>query len=155
MCRVTGVEARFSGHLTRAMIRLRWALYTCCEVARVCHLLASPKATCKYSLSLDTQQPAFPIWYILYTISSMRFRGDIEGLRAVAVLLVIAAHLDLSGFSGGFVGVDVFFVISGYLITGLLLAEHERRLDGGQTGGASPFLRSIYVELSEFYLRRS
>ncbi|WP_081866431.1 acyltransferase family protein [Blastococcus sp. URHD0036] len=53
------------------------------------------------------------------------FRGDIEGLRALAVLLVIADHL-FGWPSGGFIGVDVFFVISGFLITGLLLREHER-----------------------------
>ncbi len=51
-------------------------------------------------------------------------RGDIEGLRAVAVLLVIADHL-FGRPVGGFVGVDVFFVISGFLITGLLLREHR------------------------------
>jgi peptidoglycan/LPS O-acetylase OafA/YrhL len=51
------------------------------------------------------------------------FRPDIEGLRALAVLLVIAAHFKVPGFSGGFIGVDVFFVISGYLISGLLFNE--------------------------------
>ncbi|MGY1742164.1 MULTISPECIES: acyltransferase family protein [unclassified Blastococcus] len=51
-------------------------------------------------------------------------RGDIEGLRAVAVLLVIGDHL-FGRPVGGFVGVDVFFVISGFLITGLLLREHR------------------------------
>lgn len=51
------------------------------------------------------------------------FRKDIQGLRAFAVLLVIAAHAKVSGFEGGFIGVDVFFVISGYLITGLLIKE--------------------------------
>ena len=55
-----------------------------------------------------------------------RYRPDIDGLRAVAVLAVIAFHVGLPGVSGGFVGVDVFFVISGYLITGLLLNEAER-----------------------------
>ncbi|MEU2758751.1 acyltransferase family protein [Streptomyces sp. NPDC007094] len=51
------------------------------------------------------------------------FRPDIEGLRAVAVLAVLAFHAGIPGVAGGFVGVDVFFVISGYLITGLLVRE--------------------------------
>ncbi|WP_307783518.1 acyltransferase family protein [Plantibacter sp. CFBP 13570] len=53
------------------------------------------------------------------------FRADIQGMRALAVTAVILAHA--TGWpAGGFVGVDVFFVISGFLITGLLLREHER-----------------------------
>ncbi|GEL95484.1 acyltransferase family protein [Cellulomonas composti] len=52
-------------------------------------------------------------------------RRDVQGLRAVAVLAVIADHV-VGWPHGGFVGVDVFFVISGYLITGLLLREHAR-----------------------------
>lgn len=59
----------------------------------------------------------------------MEFRKDIEGLRGVAVLCVLFAHAGWPGLSGGFVGVDVFFVISGFLITGLLMREMER--DGG------------------------
>ncbi|MFJ3829151.1 acyltransferase family protein [Streptomyces sp. NPDC090046] len=51
------------------------------------------------------------------------FRPDIEGLRAVAVLAVLAFHAGIPWTTGGFVGVDVFFVISGYLITGLLVRE--------------------------------
>ncbi|WP_327256970.1 SGNH hydrolase domain-containing protein [Streptomyces sp. NBC_01244] len=51
------------------------------------------------------------------------FRPDIEGLRAVAVLAVLAFHAGVPGLAGGFVGVDVFFVVSGYLITGLLVRE--------------------------------
>src|SRR3954468_17503979 len=51
------------------------------------------------------------------------FRPDIEGLRAVAVLLVVAAHAGVPRLAGGYVGVDVFFVISGFLITSLLLRE--------------------------------
>ncbi len=52
-----------------------------------------------------------------------RFRPDIEGLRAVAVLAVVLYHAEVPGITGGFVGVDVFFVISGFLITGLLWRE--------------------------------
>jgi peptidoglycan/LPS O-acetylase OafA/YrhL len=51
------------------------------------------------------------------------YRADLEGLRAVAILLVVAVHAGVPGLSGGFVGVDVFFVLSGFLITGLLVQE--------------------------------
>ncbi|WP_133501217.1 acyltransferase family protein [Cognatilysobacter terrigena] len=51
------------------------------------------------------------------------FRPDIEGLRALAIVLVVACHAGLPGFAGGFIGVDVFFVISGYVITRLLVSE--------------------------------
>jgi peptidoglycan/LPS O-acetylase OafA/YrhL len=51
------------------------------------------------------------------------FRPDIEGLRAVAVLAVVLFHAGVPGLDGGFVGVDVFFVVSGFLITGLLWRE--------------------------------
>jgi peptidoglycan/LPS O-acetylase OafA/YrhL len=54
------------------------------------------------------------------------FRGDIEGMRAVAVLLVVAFHAGLPFVPGGYVGVDVFFVLSGFLITGLLVDELQR-----------------------------
>ena len=57
---------------------------------------------------------------------SDRFRPDIEGMRAVAVGLVVLYHGFHAPFTGGFVGVDVFFVISGFLITNLLLHEKAR-----------------------------
>lgn len=68
-----------------------------------------------------------------------RFRGDIEGMRAIAVLLVVAFHAGVGVVSGGFVGVDVFFVLSGFLITGLLVDEIAR------TGT---------ISLGDFYARR-
>ena len=55
----------------------------------------------------------------------MKYRREIDGLRAVAVLPVILFHAGFSVFSGGYVGVDVFFVISGYLITRILISELE------------------------------
>ena len=68
-----------------------------------------------------------------------RFRADIEGLRAVAVLWVVAFHAGLPFVPGGFTGVDIFFVISGFLITGILLHEAE---SGGR------------VAIADFYARR-
>ena len=67
------------------------------------------------------------------------YRPEVDGLRAVAVLVVLLFHAGAPGFSGGFVGVDVFFVISGYLITRLILGE----LDGGR------------FRFSRFYGRRA
>ena len=73
-------------------------------------------------------------------VSGSAFRADIEGLRGVAVLLVVAYHAGIPTFQGGFVGVDVFFVISGFLITGLLLREIEQ---------------SGTIRLRVFYARRA
>lgn len=72
-------------------------------------------------------------------VRSAGFRPDIEGLRAIAVLLVVAFHYGVPGVAGGFIGVDVFFVLSGYLITGLLASE------AWKTGT---------ISLSGFYARR-
>ncbi|MEV4614680.1 SGNH hydrolase domain-containing protein [Kitasatospora sp. NPDC049258] len=68
-----------------------------------------------------------------------RFRPDIEGLRAVALLAVLGFHAAVPGLAGGFVGVDVFFVLSGHLITGLLVRE-------AATGR---------IRLAEFFSRRA
>lgn len=58
-------------------------------------------------------------------MSNMNYRADIDGLRAIAVLSVLFFHAGFQLFSGGYVGVDVFFVISGYLITKLIKAQVE------------------------------
>ncbi|MGE0502421.1 MAG: acyltransferase family protein [Rhizobiaceae bacterium] len=60
--------------------------------------------------------------------SDFAYRPDIDGLRAIAIIPVVAFHAELAGWGGGYVGVDVFFVVSGFLITSLILAEHA---DGG------------------------
>jgi peptidoglycan/LPS O-acetylase OafA/YrhL len=69
----------------------------------------------------------------------VRYNPALDGLRAVAVTLVIATHSYHASMPGGWVGVDVFFVLSGYLITSILLRELR------QTGG---------ISMSNFYVRR-
>lgn len=56
-------------------------------------------------------------------MSSIKYRKDIDGLRAIAILPVLLFHVGYSWFSGGYVGVDIFFVISGYLITKILISD--------------------------------
>ena len=67
-------------------------------------------------------------------------RGDIEGLRAIAVGTVLLYHVGMPFLPGGFVGVDIFFVISGFLITSLLLRET---------------VRSGRISIADFYARRA
>ena len=73
------------------------------------------------------------------TSDGRKFRPDIQGLRSVAVILVVLYHCGVPGVAGGYVGVDVFFVISGFLITRQLMSEHRR---------------SGTISLSGFYSRR-
>lgn len=54
----------------------------------------------------------------------MTYRRELDGLRAIAVLAVILFHTGFAAIPGGYVGVDVFFVLSGYLIASILLSEH-------------------------------
>lgn len=77
---------------------------------------------------------------IVNTVKSKAgYRPDIDGLRAIAVVAVILYHFGVAGFNGGFIGVDVFFVISGYLITKGIVSAHLK--------GKFSF--------SDFYLRRT
>lgn len=69
----------------------------------------------------------------------MDFRNDINGLRAIAVIAVVLFHFNVAGFAGGFVGVDIFFVISGYLMTKIIFSK----------------LATESFSLSQFYLARS
>ncbi|MDR0735304.1 MAG: acyltransferase [Zoogloeaceae bacterium] len=70
-------------------------------------------------------KPTNPCPSVLSSDACGQYRPEIDGLRAIAVIAVIICHSETSWIPGGFVGVDVFFVISGYLITRILLAELE------------------------------
>jgi peptidoglycan/LPS O-acetylase OafA/YrhL len=72
-------------------------------------------------------------------MGAIAYRADIDGLRAVSILSVLLFHAQVRGFGGGFIGVDIFFVISGYLITNILNV---------------PGSGSVGQRLREFYLRR-
>ena len=75
------------------------------------------------------------------------FRLDILGIRGLAVLLVVVNHLEISGFQAGYIGVDMFFVISGYLIIGLMFKEYLQ--NGKSLGGYG------WISISSFFKRRA
>ena len=71
-------------------------------------------------------------------LSRISYRSDINGLRAVAVLAVVLYHAEIEYFNGGWIGVDVFFVISGFLISNIIISE----------------LNENKFSFKKFYLRR-
>jgi peptidoglycan/LPS O-acetylase OafA/YrhL len=80
------------------------------------------------------------------TVIPKSFRRDIAGLRALAVMLVLLNHFQIPGFGFGFIGVDIFFVISGFLITRVLYKDFVFS-NAGDPGKS-------FLSLSSFYLRR-
>ena len=77
----------------------------------------------------------------------MKYRAEIDGLRALAVIPVILFHADIELFSGGYVGVDVFFAISGYLITSIILEDIQKKIFLSQT-----FMRDEQEEYCPLYI---
>jgi len=69
----------------------------------------------------------------------MKYYSQLDGLRGVAIILVMLFHARLSTFSGGYIGVDIFFVLSGFLISSILINEFKEKQD---------------IDLKNFYIRR-
>src|SRR4051812_38948271 len=85
------------------------------------------------SRSLERRAPDSPRQFVLGQ------RPALDGLRGLAIIAVLGIHVPVTLFQGGFFGVDLFFVLSGFLITALLLQEHQH---------------SGKIRLGRFYLRR-
>src|SRR5215475_9133078 len=87
---------------------------------------------------VGSERMAIPRRTVFRESSALAYRPDVDGLRAVAVLSVIGFHASSAWLPGGYVGVDIFFVISGFLITSIIC----RQLDAGR------------FSFAEFYARR-
>src|SRR5690349_10380919 len=116
----TRPELRCGSRLWLEMGSLR-----CCRcVTRCKNALCTENASSHKVVSLRQNHSVSPIEGVRASRAAQTvFRSDIEGLRAVAVVAVVLFHADVPGVGGGYVGVDVFFVISGFWITGLLWRE--------------------------------
>lgn len=79
---------------------------------------------------------------------AMKYVREIDGLRGLAILVVVLFHAYIPGFGGGFLGVDVFFVISGFLITGILVEEFERTGRISISGFYERRIRRLFPALS-------
>ncbi len=79
---------------------------------------------------------------------AIRYRADIDGLRAIAVLSVLLFHINFNWVPGGYTGVDIFFVISGYLITGII----GREIEQGRFSLQAFYVRRIRRILPVFYV---
>lgn len=109
--RVRPIPGRFPVHLPAGAPRPSLLNSHACRV--VAHRPASQRLDWGISVATVAAKTAYRLGY----------RPDVEGLRAIAILLVVAAHANVTWLAGGYVGVDVFYVLSGYLITGLLVQE--------------------------------
>lgn len=92
----------------------------------MCTCAAPPSTIARLPRAAEARGPRPPDAVTAGTTEAGAYRPDIDGLRAVAVLAVIVFHIDPRWLPGGFVGVDVFFVISGFLITGIVAREVEQ-----------------------------
>ena len=79
------------------------------------------------------------MFFSLKCSAAMSYRADIDGLRAISILLVVLYHAQPWMAPGGFVGVDLFYVISGFLITRLILSE----IEAGQFSPLSFYARRV------------
>jgi peptidoglycan/LPS O-acetylase OafA/YrhL len=117
---------------------LGWRYYrtNLCQFSRHVFVTASPSSE---PLPTDNAEQHPPLKESEQSLSHRsEYRPDIDGLRAIAVLAVVGFHADIGALRGGFVGVDVFFVISGYLISGIIFRALERET----------------FSFTEFYVRR-
>ena len=87
-------------------------------------------------------------------MSQIKYRNEIDGLRGISILLVVLYHFGISFFHSGFIGVDIFFVISGYLITNLIIRKEFtiRRFFEGRVRRLLPGLLLMLVTISPLIL---